>query len=151
MCEWQISEPQRRVSNPIREYLQIRSRVRFSPVTPCFKPYKGVSSNLLIAPNPSIPVSFKPYKGVSSNTIANVGYFKECNGFKPYKGVSSNKATFKECIQFSNVSNPIREYLQIRLSQLYLLPPSCFKPYKGVSSNDYRLTALYLLPMFQTL
>ncbi len=58
--------------------------------------------------------SFKPYKGVSSNKVEHYANEWE-KRFKPYKGVSSNSLNY--CIIFFGyiVSNPIREYLQIRL------------------------------------
>ena len=57
----------------------------------CFKPYKGVSSNLLAQSLESSHARFKPYKGVSSNVV-------------------DGKTILKD---LSKVSNPIREYLQI--------------------------------------
>ena len=102
-----------KVSNPIREYLQIFIVWSTSDTTQSFKPYKGVSSNssrcskeknLRCVSNPireylqiknlasldAIETGFKPYKGVSSN-VAVHGYIITHNSFKPYKGVSSNR------------------------------------------------------------
>ena len=43
-----------------------------------------------------------------------------------------------------NVSNPIREYLQItRLATKQLVTILCFKPYKGVSSNFSYVFTVY--------
>ena len=76
------------VSNPIREYLQMRI-IYYSS----FKPYKGVSSNTSNILSPATDCfCFKPYKGVSSNIKEVCMYLAEAIGFKPYKGVSSNKA-----------------------------------------------------------
>ena len=78
------------VSNPIREYLQIQAKEKEIHDKWGFKPYKGVSSNILLQFLWTMTIRFKPYKGVSSNK------YKIKNGY---------------CC--SNVSNPIREYLQM--------------------------------------
>ena len=58
-----------RVSNPIREYLQMIFFVYVPPALTGFKPYKGVSSNLTFYHlNEDLYLCFKPYKGVSSNS-----------------------------------------------------------------------------------
>ena len=51
-------------------------------------------------------------------------------GFKPYKGVSSNCVCDTKKTG-SVVSNPIREYLQIKLEEDLTKELKCFKPYKG--------------------
>ena len=80
----------------------------------CFKPYKGVSSNLYLC----LLLSFLT---LVSNPIRE--YLQIYSFFYPFL--------------LLNVSNPIREYLQISedtpLSSLYVR----FKPYKGVSSNNF--------------
>ena len=60
------------VSNPIREYLQIRELAEKGVTVHCFKPYKGVSSNKLFLFWQYLQrLRFKPYKGVSSNQQRN--------------------------------------------------------------------------------
>ena len=60
------------VSNPIREYLQIQVSPLYHHSIFCFKPYKGVSSNLeLLSLLIHLQARFKPYKGVSSNPCGN--------------------------------------------------------------------------------
>ena len=76
---------------------------------------------------------FKPYKGVSSNSLR-TDMKEQVLCFKPYKGVSSNLSFHLVC-QRVQVSNPIREYLQILKKVAYLYESISFKPYKGVSSN----------------
>ena len=55
----------------------------------CFKPYKGVSSNVFQKLPDRVESRFKPYKGVSSNRLWGIAFFTLAS-FKPYKGVSSN-------------------------------------------------------------
>ena len=56
-----------------------------------FKPYKGVSSNIVEILKHYLTLCFKPYKGVSSNE-ATAHDSAVAAGFKPYKGVSSNNS-----------------------------------------------------------
>ncbi len=82
----------------------------------CFKPYKGVSSNIFSSALDAFPTTcFKPYKGVSSNSPRFLGTRADIESFKPYKGVSSNRFLFTVMATLHVVSNPIREYLQIIL------------------------------------
>ena len=55
------------VSNPIREYLQMSVQNAQACTHGGFKPYKGVSSNLMLKDKLRDELRFKPYKGVSSN------------------------------------------------------------------------------------
>ena len=77
------------VSNPIREYLQIQITIRANNARNRFKPYKGVSSNLTVDKPFFVRDCFKPYKGVSSNSAIEYE-IQDAKCFKPYKGVSSN-------------------------------------------------------------
>ena len=71
-------------------------------------------------------MSFKPYKGVSSNR-AKVLPVCEAHCFKPYKGVSSNGFYKSAPIVPQNVSNPIREYLQISFIDSYTKASEAFQ------------------------
>ena len=81
----------------------------------CFKPYKGVSSNVAPEMQQLANNCFKPYKGVSSNELYN-SLLNSPSCFKPYKGVSSNNWSPRTLGTNLNVSNPIREYLQIKIA-----------------------------------
>ncbi len=101
----------------------------------CFKPYKGVSSNIALLIFNGYEVGFKPYKGVSSNLYLSFYSPFMFSCFKPYKGVSSNTTKSFKTWRNRGVSNPIREYLQIKPTGGQEQYFDGFKPYKGVSSN----------------
>ena len=71
--------------------------------------------------------------------------------FKPYKGVSSNNEKYGDVVGGFSVSNPIREYLQMKAINWNQTDRLGFKPYKGVSSNVTKISADFTLGSFQTL
>ena len=79
----------------------------------CFKPYKGVSSNIVVSmvafASATVSNPIREYLQMLNDLTS----FLYAWSFKPYKGVSSNKKSFF----------------------LPKIPLFSFKPYKGVSSN----------------
>ena len=124
MKKWQ----QLWVSNPIREYLQMETE-RAWVQNAIFRVSNPIREYLQMGRkkwNTKSIVSFKPYKGVSSNQFINA-FQKMKQRFKPYKGVSSNRPLVATSNSLIVVSNPIREYLQIRFC-------ICFWPIWRVSN-----------------